>query len=224
MTTLAFVIFPEVTQLDFTGPYEVLQRLPGGRCLTVAAAREPVAAQGGLRFVPDESFATAPRVDVLVVPGGFGVDAAMEDPATLEFVRRAASEARVVASVCTGALVLGAAGLLRGKLATTHWAYRELLPLFGATPVDERVVRDGALITGGGVTAGIDFGLTLLAELTDPTLAQSVQLAMEYDPKPPFDAGRRDRVDAEVGARVDARFTPRVAECRSVCERAAARL
>ena len=162
---IGLLAFPNVQQLDLTGPYEVFASWPGARVRLVGKTLEPVISSTGLWLKPDASFDDCPQLDVICVPGGFGINALMADEATLAFVRRQAEGARFVTSVCTGALVLGAAGLLKGKRATTHWASHHLLATLGAIPVQARVVRDGRLVTGGGVTAGIDFALTLLAEL-----------------------------------------------------------
>jgi cyclohexyl-isocyanide hydratase len=170
------------------------------------------------------TFDDCPALDVICVPGGAGVEALMTDAGTLEFIRRQAGGARFVTSVCTGALVLGAAGLLRGRRATTHWAYHELLGIFGAVPVQERVVRDGNLLTGGGITAGIDFALTLASELFGEEAAQAVQLALEYAPAPPFDAGTPFSAPRSIVERARERSAPSVERRRAVSEQAAALL
>ncbi|PPF63023.1 AraC family transcriptional regulator [Clavibacter michiganensis] len=190
-------VFPHVTQLDLTGPLQVLSRLPGA-VVDVAWHRiEPVPTDSGFSLLPTTTLADAPPADVLLVPGGRGAFEAMEDPEVVAFVERQAATARHVLGVCTGAFVLGAAGLLRGRRATTHWASHPLLELLGATPVAERVVRDGTLITGGGVTSGIDAALVLAAELAGDAEARSIQLTLEYDPQPPFDAGHPSRPGAD---------------------------
>lgn len=186
---IGFTLFENLTQLDMTGPAQVLARLPEATMIYVGAGLDPVSTDCGFSIVPTMTRQACPALDVLVVPGGYGVSTAMADPAWTAFVARQAKTARFVTSVCTGAFILGAAGLLSDKRATTHWAYHDLLGLFGAEPVSARVVADGALITGGGVTAGIDFALTLLAELEGRAFAESIQTALEYDPKPPFKAG-----------------------------------
>jgi cyclohexyl-isocyanide hydratase len=190
---VGFVIFPQLTQLDFTGPLQVLSRLPQSRMHIIAKSEAPVPSDCGLSLVPTHTFATSPDLDLICVPGGFGVREAMDDKETVDFVRRQARGAKYVTSVCTGAFVLGAAGLLKGRRATTHWAYTDLLPLVGATYEKARVVKDGNVITAGGVTSGIDFGLTVVAEVAGENMAQAVQLSIEYDPAPPFDAGHPDR-------------------------------
>jgi cyclohexyl-isocyanide hydratase len=206
---IGFVLFPNVTQLDFTGPFEVLHRLAGGTVHIAAKTMDPVRADGGLGLLPTTTFADCPKLDLICAPGGTGVAAALIDAETIDFVRRQGETAQYVTSVCTGAFLLGAAGLLRGRRATTHWAYAELLPRVGAIPEKARVVRDGNVITAGGVTSGIDFGLTLIALLAGDDVARGIQLGIEYDPSPPFDSGHPDRAPAEVRARMDAVFAPR---------------
>lgn len=196
--TVGLLLFPNLTQLDLTGPYEVFRKTPGISTLLVAASLAPVRAETGLGLLPDTVMADCPQLDVICVPGGPGVGALMEDAAVLAFLRRQAAGAKYVTSVCTGALVLGAAGLLKGKRATTHWASHDLLAQLGAIPTQGRVVRDGNLVTGGGVTAGIDFALTLVAEMLDPVTAQGVQLAIEYAPSPPFNCGSPETTPPEV--------------------------
>jgi cyclohexyl-isocyanide hydratase len=186
---IGFLLFPNVQQLDLTGPYDVLASLPDVQVHLVWKARGPVTASTGLVLQATTSFADCPPLDVICIPGGAGVGPLMEDPQTLDFIRQQAEQARYVTSVCTGSLVLGAAGLLRGRRATTHWAYHHLLEALGAIAVQERVVRDGNLLSGGGITAGIDFALTLAGELFGEATAQRVQLQLEYAPAPPFTAG-----------------------------------
>jgi cyclohexyl-isocyanide hydratase len=206
---IGFLLFPNVTQLDMTGPLQVLHAIPGTRVSVVAKSREPVVADCGLTIMPTYSFEDAPEFDVFIVPGGFGVSAVIGCSECMDYVRRVGSRARVLGSVCTGAFVLGAAGLLQGRRATTHWAYHDLLEMVGATPVAQRVVRDGNVFTGGGVTAGIDFGLVIAGELTTPEMAQRIQLGLEYDPAPPFSAGHPDRAPGSVTDRVDGHFRDR---------------
>ncbi len=209
---IGFVLFPNVTQLDFTGPLQVLHRLPGATTHVLAKTLDPVPSDCGLSLVPTATFAEAPALDLICVPGGFGVADAMHDEETLGFVRRTGASAQYVTSVCTGAFVLGAAGLLRGRRATTHWAYFHLLPEVGAIPERARVVRDGNLFTGGGVTAGIDFALTVAAEVAGAEVAQRIQLAIEYDPHPPFAAGSPDSAPADVAGSARRFYEPRIAE------------
>jgi cyclohexyl-isocyanide hydratase len=203
---IGFVIFPQLTQLDFTGPLQILSRLPGAAMHIVTKSAEPVPSDCGLSLVPTSTFTACPNLDVLCVPGGFGVVGAIGDPDTLEFVRRQAGGAKYVTSVCTGAFVLGAAGLLKGRRATTHWAYTDLLPLVGAVHEKGRVVRDGNIVTAGGVTSGIDFALSMVAEIAGEAVAQSIQLSVEYDPAPPFDAGHPDRAPDAVKAMLASRY------------------
>jgi cyclohexyl-isocyanide hydratase len=204
---VGFVIFPELTQLDFTGPLEVLARLPHSATHIVAKSEAPVRSDCGLAFLPTQTFATCPPLDLICIPGGYsGILSAMSDRDTIGFVRRQASAAKYVTSVCTGAFVLGVAGLLTGRRATTHWAFTELLPLVGATHEQARVVKDGNVITAGGVTSGIDFGLRVVAEIADETVAQAIQLSIEYDPNPPFDSGHPDRATDGVKATVFPRY------------------
>ncbi len=186
---IGFLLFPNITQLDMTGPHEVFARMPDSEIHLVWKSLEPVAAQGGLRLAPTTTFDTCPQLDLICVPGGPGMNPLLNDEATLSFVRRQAASARYVTAVCTGALVLGAAGLLKGRRATTHWTAHHLLAAFGAIPVHARTVVDGNVITGGGVTAGIDFALRIAAELLGEEAAKTIQLSIEYDPRPPFDAG-----------------------------------
>ncbi|WP_017526719.1 DJ-1/PfpI family protein [Pseudomonas fluorescens] len=195
---IGFVVFPGIQQLDLTGPYDVLGSLPDVKLHLVWKDLAPVVSSTGLAFTPTTTYAECPSLDVLCVPGGAGVGALMEDPHTLDFLKAQAQTARYVTSVCTGSLVLGAAGLLRGRKATTHWAYHDMLAPLGAIPVQERVVRDGNLFTGGGITAGIDFALVLAAELYSEAAAQLVQLQIEYAPAPPFDAGSPHTAPAHV--------------------------
>jgi cyclohexyl-isocyanide hydratase len=224
MTTIVFALFPRITQLDFTGPHEVLWRLPGARCVLASAAGGVVDADGGLGFAT-QPLAAIDRCDVLLVPGGFGVMAALEDPDFIAQLQRLGGGARYLASVCTGSLALGAAGLLQGRRAACHWAWRDLLSSFdGVAPDPGRVVRDGPVFTGGGVTAGIDMALTLMAEIGGPALAQAVQLGIEYAPAPPFDCGRPERAAPEVVAAVKQRLESLRPDRQAVVQRAAAAL
>jgi cyclohexyl-isocyanide hydratase len=195
---IGMLIFPDMTQLDFTGPYEVFAQLPGCEVKVIAKTSQPVAAKGGLKFIPDTTIDDAPQLDLIFVPGGPGVGALMEDRKVLEFLRHQAQQAKYVTSVCTGALVLGAAGLLKGYRATTHWLSLELLPVFGATAMPDRVVIDRNRVTGGGVTAGIDFALSIAGEITGAETAKTIQLLIEYNPAPPFTCGHPDTADAAI--------------------------
>ncbi len=201
---IGLLVFPRLQQLDLAGPYEVFASWPEARVHLVWKSRDSVTSSTGLTLTPTTTFADCPPLDVICVPGGAGVNALMSDEETLAFVRARAKEARFVTSVCTGALLLGAAGLLRGRRATTHWASLDLLSAFGAIPVKARVVRDGGLVTGGGVTAGIDFALTLVDALAGRDVAEAIQLNFEYAPEPPFAAGSPETVRPEIVARVRA--------------------
>jgi cyclohexyl-isocyanide hydratase len=222
--TVGMVLFPKFTQLDLTGPYEVFARMPNTTVYLVAATSAPVRSERGLTITPDLTFDHAPPLDILCVPGGVGVNPLMEDARLLGFLQAQGQQARYVTAVCTGALLLGAAGLLRGYRATTHWLSMELLPLFGAEPVQERVVIDRNRITGGGVTAGIDFGLAVAAEVFGPEVAQEIQLTIEYNPAPPFQSGSPDTAPEEVRERVIDSRQQVQAERRAIAERAAAQL
>lgn len=220
---IGFVIFPDLTQLDFTGPLQVLARLPQSATHIVAKSEAPVPSDCGLSLVPTRTFANCPPLDLICIPGGVsGVVGALGDRETVEFVRRQAATAKYVTSVCTGAFVLGAAGLLEGRRATTHWAYTSLLPLVGATYEKARVVKDGNVTTAGGVTAGIDFGLSVVAELAGETTARAIQLGIEYDPAPPFDSGDPDRAPAEVKSALSARYAKARSALRAAIEQAGA--
>ncbi len=201
-TIIVFAVFPGVTQLDFTGPHQVFSFLPGAEVI-VASSAGGTLKSSGLTFAELRRLADIPACDVICVPGGHGVtDNAIQDDAFLGELRRLAATARFVTAVCRGSIALGAAGLLRGKRATSHWAWRDQLALFGAVPDPCRVVRDGNVVTGGGVTAGIDFALTLVAEIAGPEVAQAIQLQMEYAPAPPFDAGRPEIAPPAILSRV----------------------
>jgi len=217
---IVFALYPGVTHLDFTGPHQVLCRLPGATAIAASEAGQPIEADG-LVFSNLTRLAEIPRCDVLCVPGGFGCTEAMNDPAFMAQIKRLAADTRYVTSVCTGSLILGAAGLLKGKRAACHWAWRDLLPMFGAIVDDRRVVRDGNVFTGGGVTAGIDFALTLAAEIAGPAVAQAIQLSLEYAPAPPFNAGRPETAPPEVLARVKAAMSSAAEQRRSETKQAA---
>lgn len=219
-----FLLFPDLTQLDMTGPYEVFAKIPDSRVHLVWKTLDPVAAAGGMRILPDTTFADCPQLDLLCVPGGGGMNALLNDKEVLDFLRRQAPGARYITSVCTGSLVLGAAGLLRGRRATTHWMSLPMLAAFGCEPAAERVVVDGNVITGGGVTAGIDFALTVAGELLGADAAQQIQLGIEYNPAPPFDAGSPERATPAVVTAARAAAAARQTEREVEVERAAARL
>ena len=205
---VAFLLFPSLTQLDLTGPAQVLARL-GGDCRIdlVWHNRDPIMTDAGFAILPTATFDEISAADILCIPGGVGVNSVVGDDKAMDWVARVGREAAWVTSVCTGSLILGAAGLLRDYRATSHWAWRDQLSLFGATPVAERVVVDGNRVTGGGVTAGIDFALSLTALIRGEDHARLVQLSMEYDPAPPFDAGS----PAQAGEAAVAAFQERMA-------------
>lgn len=217
---IGFLIYPRMTQLDFTGPYEVLSRVPGAQVHVAAKTLEPVISDTGLQILPSVTLEDCPQLDVLVVPGGPHVDEWYGDNEILGFLRQQSTGAQYVTSVCTGSLILGAAGLLEGYRATTHWSSLDFLKPFGAIPTEGRVVRDRNRITGGGVTAGIDFALALVAELQGEETAKVLQLALEYDPAPPFvgghpktaEAGTLETVSTMMAERLDRR---RLASLRS---------
>jgi cyclohexyl-isocyanide hydratase len=218
------LLFEGLDQIDLTGPFEVLSRMPNSTYRIFAKTTEPVRDVRGLRITPDAVLADAPQLDLLHVPGGFGQEALMEDEEVLGWVRRQAAGARCVFSVCTGALICGAAGLLKGRRATTHWAAFHLLPFFGAIPVNERVVVDGNMIFAAGVTAGIDGALRVAAELRGDEAAQAIQLYMQYAPEPPFRCGTPETAPPAIleGAR---RAVHAITEQRGVtARRVAARL
>ena len=221
---IGLLLFPNLTQLDLTGPYEVFTKFPGADVHLLWKTLDPVTAGGGMRLLPTTTFAECPQLDLVCVPGGAGMNALLNDGETLDFVRRQASGARYVTSVCTGSLVLGAAGLLKGRRATTHWMSLPMLAAFGCEPVAKRVVVDGNVITGGGVTAGIDFALTVAGEWFGAETARRIQLGIEYDPHPPYDAGAPERADAPLVAAVREAAASRQGEREDAVRRAAARL
>jgi cyclohexyl-isocyanide hydratase len=195
---VGILVFPRVQQLDLTGPYEVFASISGAKVHLIWKDRVVIASASGLLLAPTMTLAECPTLDVLCVPGGEGINALLRDAEVLDFLRAQASRVRYLTSVCTGALVLGAAGLIKGRRATTHWASHDLLAKFGAIPTKGRVVRDGNLVTAGGVTAGIDFALTIAAEILGEARAQEIQLAHEYAPEPPFQAGTPETAPAAV--------------------------
>ncbi|HEV7232673.1 MAG TPA: DJ-1/PfpI family protein [Sphingorhabdus sp.] len=195
---IVFILFDNVTQLDFSGPVQFLSRLPGAQIYVVSKDGGAVTTDSGFSILPKASFADCAQADIICVPGGHGVREAIADPVLVDFVRKQAKGAKWVTSVCTGSFILGAAGLLESKRATTHWAYTHLLPLFGATHEAARVVRDGNLVTAGGVTSGIDFALELMAMISGEDVARTVQLALEYNPAPPFNSGTPDTAPEQI--------------------------
>jgi cyclohexyl-isocyanide hydratase len=218
---IGFVLFPRLTQLDLTGPFEILSRMRDAETLLVAKTRDPVPAERGLSIVPTATFADCPPLDLICVPGGIGVNDAMGDPEILAFIRKSAEHARYVTSVCTGSLVLGAAGLLRGRRAASHWLSREALRKFGAEPSGERVVVDGNVMTGGGVTAGIDFALRVVEALHGKPAAETIQLMVEYDPDPPFAAGSPERAPPDIVDRIRRAAEPMLRQRDAAVTRAA---
>lgn len=202
---ITFLLFDPITALDVVGPYEVLSRLPGVEIRMVATEPGPKRTdQGGLALVADHPLERSPATDILVVPGGVGVRALAGDPEVLGWVREVHETSRWTTSVCTGALVLGAAGVLDGLEATTHWSALDRLADYGARPVERRIVEQGKVVTAAGVSAGIDMALHLAGRIAGTEVAESIQLTMEYDPDPPFDAGSRQRASAEVVAHAEA--------------------
>jgi transcriptional regulator GlxA family with amidase domain len=200
---IVFAIWPGMTHLDFTGPHQFLSRTPNSQTIVASPAGGAVEADG-LVFADTMKIADVRSCDLICVPGGVGATKVAQDAAFIAEIRRLAKGARYITSVCTGSLILGAAGLLKGRRAACHWAYAELLPLFGAIHDSARVARDGNIITGGGVTAGIDFALTVLAEIAGEEFAQTIQLGLEYAPAPPFDSGRPELAPPNVRARFEA--------------------
>lgn len=209
---IGLLLYPGLTQLDLTGPFEVFHRIPGATVHLVWKDTGVVRADSGLGLIPTTTLADCPPLDVVMVPGGFGQIALMTDAVVLDWLRAQATSARYVTAVCTGALVLGAAGLLHGYRATTHWGFAELLANYGATVTPGRVVIDRDRVTGGGVTAGIDFALVLAAELAGPDVAKAIQLGLEYNPEPPFRCGHPDVADPALVAVVRERLIARSAE------------
>jgi cyclohexyl-isocyanide hydratase len=226
MTDLQFglLVFPNVTQLDLTGPLQVFSSVPGATVHLIGRSLDPVPTDTVMTIAPTTTFADCPQLDVVCVPGGYGVDELLGDDEVLGFLRTQAAGARYMTSVCTGALALGAAGLLRGYRATTHWSAMDCLEPLGAIPTETRVCVDRDRVTGGGVTAGIDFALALVAELVDRPTAEAIQLRLEYDPHPPFEAGTPRTAPADVVSRYRERIAPAVASRIAAVSGAAARL
>ncbi|NBU27554.1 MAG: DJ-1/PfpI family protein [Caulobacteraceae bacterium] len=220
---IVFALYPDVTHLDFTGPHQFLSRLPGAK-VTVAWMEGGELAVDGLILAHLTRLEDIQACDILCIPGGFGTTNAMQDAAFLDQIRRLAGMSRYVTSVCTGSLILAAAGLLTGKRAACHWAWRDHLALFGAIPDPARVVRDGNVFTGGGVTAGIDFALTLAAEVAGDAFAQTLQLGLEYAPAPPFNAGRPETAPPEILALSKGFYEADMPKRRAAAQAAADRL
>jgi cyclohexyl-isocyanide hydratase len=221
---IGLVLFPKVTQLDFTGPLQVFSSVPGAQVHLIWKRIEPVPSDSVLVLTPTTTFADCPQLDVICVPGGAGTDDMVNDEEMLAFLRRQAEGAKYITSVCTGSLVLGAAGLLKGYRAATHWNAIDFLSAFGAVPAKTRVCVDRNRITGGGVTAGIDFALTLVSLLVDRQTAEAIQLRLEYNPAPPFHSGSPDTASPEVLALLKERMAPGQQRRSDAVKRAAARL
>lgn len=221
--SIGMMLFPDLTLLDLSGPYEVFSRMPGARVSLVASSLEPIRTEKGLTITPDASFENAPVFDILFVPGGLGQQLVMEDERFLDFLRERGQAAKWLTSVCTGSLILGAAGLLQGYRATTHWRYLDLLSLLGAQPVAERVVVDQNRITGAGVSAGIDLALSIASVLFGKGAAQAIQLSIEYDPHPPFPGGSPNNTAPELVASISARLDDVYTKRRGQIERIVAR-
>ena len=221
---IGFLIFPRITQLDFTGPLQVLSRVPGAKTHLIGKRIEPIQSDTVLTITPTTTFADCPQLDVICVPGGLGTDALLNDEETLDFLRKQAKAAQYITSVCTGSMVLAAAGLLDGYRATTHWSAIGYLGQLGAIPEKTRVCTDRNRITGGGVTAGIDFALTLVSLMVDRTTAEAIQLQMEYNPAPPFNSGSPDTAPAEVLALLRERGAQNQARRLEAVKRAAERV
>src|ERR1700730_11662473 len=221
---IGLVVFPKVTQLDMTGPLQVFSSVPGAKVHLIWKRIEPVASDTPLLLTPTTTFADCPPLDVICVPGGIGTDDMVNDEEMLDFLRAQAVAAKYITSVCTGSLVLGAAGLLQGYRATTHWTAMEFLASFGATPTKVRVCVDRSRVTGGGVTAGIDFALTLVSMLVDQKAAEAIQLRLEYNPAPPVNSGSPDTAPPQLVALMKARIAAGQARRTEATNRAAARL
>lgn len=217
------LLFPGLTQLDLTGPFEVFSRMPGVETSLIWKTMTPVASDRGMQILPTHSFQTAPQLDLICVPGGPGQIDLMADDETLDYLRQAATNARWVTSVCTGSLVLAAAGLLDGYKATSHWSSLDQLALFGANPVANRVVHDRNRITGAGVTSGIDFALQIAQVVLGDDAARALQLQIEYDPEPPFDGGSAQTADPALLSRIRAEIAPFIERRRRASQHAADR-
>ena len=221
---IGIVLFPRVTQLDFTGPLQVFSSVPGAKVHLIWKRIEPVTSDSVLAITPTVTFADCPQLDVICVPGGGGTDDMVNDGEMLDFLRKQAVGAKYITSVCTGSLVLGAAGLLQGYRAATHWTAMEFLSIFGAIPTKTRVCVDRNRVTGGGVTAGIDFALTLVSLMVDRQTAEAIQLRLEYNPAPPFNAGSPDTAPPEILAFMKEKIAPAQARRKEMIDRAGARL
>ncbi|MFS2225807.1 DJ-1/PfpI family protein [Pantoea sp. B65] len=222
--SIGLLLFPNLTQLDLTGPFEVFARTPGAQVHLIWKTLAPVTSDRGLTMLPTATFADCPPLDIICVPGGPGQIALMDDRQTLDFLSQVAERAQLITSVCTGSLLLGAAGLLQGYQATSHWSSLDQLALLGAQPVQQRVVRDRNRITGAGVTSGIDFALTVVADLYGAVVAQQIQLQMEYDPEPPFTSGSPRSASAQLLQQARSSSASFIAARREATLRAAAHL
>ena len=220
---IGLLLYPNLTQLDLTGPAQVLSRAPGAKMHYVWKTIEPIPSDSGLSLMPTVTFKDCPQLDLICVPGGAGQTALMSDEETLGFLRKQAEHAKYVTSVCTGSLVLGAAGLITGYKSACHWMWRDYLPAFGAIPVNARVVKDRNRISGGGVTAGIDFAVTVVAEIWGDETAKLIQLYLEYNPQPPFDAGSPERAGPELTAKAKKLLEAAVAQREKAIADAVAR-
>lgn len=218
---IVFILYPRLTQLDFTGPYEVLARLPKTEVMVASKNGGALKSEMGLTFADLHALADIDRADMIMIPGGPGQTDAMLDPEFMAEVKRLGESATYVTAVCTGSLILAAAGLLKGKRAGSHWAYRDMLAAFGAIPDPARVVRDGHAVTGGGVTAGIDIALTIAADLAGEDRAKAIQLMIEYAPAPPFNCGRPEIAEPHIVAAVKEDFAQFAAERRKAIEQVA---
>jgi cyclohexyl-isocyanide hydratase len=215
---IVFILYPRLTQLDFTGPYEVLARMPGAETIVASKDGGALPTELGLTFANLAKLSDIDRADLIMIPGGPGQTDAMLDPSFMSEVKRLGESAQYLTSVCTGSLILGAAGLIKGKRAGSHWAYRHLLTNFGVVPDEARVVRDGNVITGGGVTAGIDIALTIVADLAGDDVAKMIQLAIEYAPAPPFNSGRPEVAEEKTVAAVQNLFAAFAAQRQKAIE------
>ncbi|KTR98170.1 DJ-1/PfpI family protein [Pantoea dispersa] len=223
-TSIGLLLFPALTQLDLTGPFEVFSRAPDTKVHLIWKNLDLVVSDRGMAIQPTTTFDACPALDIICIPGGPGQINLMEDEEVLSFIRAKSKQAKLVTSVCTGSLVLGAAGLLEGYKATTHWASLDQLALLGAEPVNERVVRDRNRLTGAGVTSGIDFALSVVSEMFGPDIAQNIQLHMEYDPAPPFDCGSPRSASEEQLKKAQQQVAPFIEKRRQATLKAAARL
>jgi len=221
---IGFLVFPKITQLDFTGPAQVLSRVPNAKVHLVWKAIEPVVTDVGFSINPTVTFDDCPQLDVLCAPGGMGVFEQLGDAQTMGFLRKQGGTARYVTSVCNGSLLLGAAGLIEGYRSACHWMWRDYLPQFGAEPVAARVVRDRNRFSGGGVTSGIDFAFTLATELAGEEAARMIQLGLEYDPRPPLDSGSPDKAGAQRVSAARAVVAPSLPRIEAQIAEAAQRL